>query len=536
MGKRFIGEIALIVFLLFFSWWLMTKSFGYDGSTSQFRIARHEVGDFGLHIGLMRSFVQGENLSPESPFFSGKPLVYHYAVDWLAGQFVRLGLRIDYAVNGISAAALTILLYGLFQLTVLSTKGSKAAGMLSVLLFILPGNLSFVEIFKRAPRDFSFFSYFWRFPDYIHQGPFDGSMITIYSTLSPYLNQRHLIAGMAIAMTVIWITVRWLGSGTPLKDSGWILLGVVIGASTRVHIVVAAATAITVVILLLGRRNRSMLLFGCSAVLAALPHLIELFSVRLGTGASQFWNPGYLTPRPFSLTSWSMFWIYNLGIFVALIPLCFRSADTIGRRLILSAGVLFIVANAVQVSARIEHNHSFINIAIVLILPCVARLLVSWWARRGFRWKSVAVIAFVISTASGLVNLIVVKNDFQFNVDDVARNPFMQWVNTKTDTSSIFISKHALYDPIALAGRKNYLGLEYYVSVMGYDYWGRRKQIDMWLGNFNLTSIAEMKKQDIDYIALPSDRKDFPYVVEESEIQQILPVVYRDETITVYEL
>lgn len=514
----------------------MTKSFGYDRSTSQFRIARHEVGDFGLHISLIRSFVQGENKIPESPFFPGKPLVYHYAVDWFAGQFVRLGLRIDYAINVISAVALTILLYGLSQLTVLFAKGSKAAGMLSVLLFILPGNLSFIEILERAPRNFSFFSYLWRFPDYIHQGPFDGSIITIYSTLSPYLNQRHLIVGLAIAVTAIWMTVRWLGSGTLMKDSGWILLGIVIGISTRVHVVVAAATAITVIILLLGKRNRAMLLFGSFAVLSALPHLIELFSVRLGSGASQFWNPGYLAPRPYSLTSWSMFWIYNLGIFVALIPLSFRAVDTIGWRLILSAGVLFIVANAIQVSARIEHNHTFINIAIVLILPCVARLLVSWWARRGLWWKSVAVTAFLISTASGLVNLIVVKNDFQFNVDDVARNPFMQWVHTKTDPASIFISKHALYDPIALTGRKNYLGLEYYVSVMGYDYWGRRKQIDMWLGNFNLTSIAEMKKQDIDYIALPSDRKDFPYVVEESEIQQILPVVYRDETITVYEL
>ena len=138
MAKRLAGNVILIIFLLFFSWWLMEKSFGYDPASSQFRIARHEVGDFGLHISLIRSFAWGNNWLPESPFFPGKPLVYHYTIDWLAGKLLRSGIPIDYALNGISAIALTILLYGLYRLTSLLPRGSHVAGLLSIVFFLLP--------------------------------------------------------------------------------------------------------------------------------------------------------------------------------------------------------------------------------------------------------------------------------------------------------------------------------------------------------------------------------------------------------------
>lgn len=504
----------------------MTKSFRYEAGESQFRIARHEVGDFGLHLSLIRSFAWGNNTPPQSPFYPGKPLVYHYAVDWLAGQLVRSGVRIDYAVNGMSAIALTVLLYGLYRL----------GGLLSIFLFLLPGNLSFIEFFKQAPKDLSFFSYLWRFPDYLHQGPFDGSMITIYTTLSPYLNQRHLIAGTAIGITVIWVIVGWLKSHKRVRDSRWILIGLVIGAATRVHIVVAAATGIVVIVLLLGKRNRALLFIVGASLLVAAFHLAEIISVRSGVGISQVWNPGYLALRPLSLVSWVSFWIYNLGVLIFLIPPAYRVANGLGRRLMIGAGVLFIVSNMVQISYRIEHNHTLINYAMVIILPFIANLLMVWWKKRGFGWKLLALSMFLFATASGLFNLMVVKNDYQLMVDDTPKNRLMEWVRDNTPSGAVFITQPALYDSIALAGRKNYLGHEYYVSVMGYDYWGRRKQIDAWLKNLNQSSIIELKKQHIDYIAIPKNRKDFPYTVDEEKVKSLLPIVYLDETITLYEL
>lgn len=524
MLKRLAGDLILILFLLLFSWWLMTKSFGYDAGSTQFRIARHEVGDFGLHLSLIRSFAWGQNTPPESPFFPGNPLVYHYAVDWLAGQLNRLGIRIDYALNGVSAVALTILLYGLYRL----------GGILSIILFLLPGNLSFVEFWKLAPKDLSFFSYLWQTPDYLHQGPFDGSTITIYTTLSPYLNQRHLVVAVAVGVTLIRLITGWLQSKKEASVGRWMLVGFLLGLTARIHVLVAGATAVLLVALLLGKHNKAIVIIAGTAFLTVSSQLLTIISMR--SAGSITWNPGYLAPRPFSLASWVSFWIYNFGILVILIPLAYRQTHSLGRGLMIGAGALFIAANLVQLSYRMEHNHSLINYATVITIPFVAVLLVRWWTKRSFGWKLLAAAAFSLATISGLFNLMVVKNDYQTMIDDAPRNSFMQWVRTQTDPLSVFISTHALYDPVILAGRKNYLGQEYYVTIMGYDYWGRRKQIDRWLRNINQEILKEMKVHNIDYLVIPKDRTEFPYDVDEKGVNTLLPIVYQDASVYVYAL
>ena len=82
---------------------------------------------------------------------------------------------------------------------------------------------------------------------------------------------------MAIAVWVIWVIVRWLDGNKRIPDSRWALVGVVIGAATRVHAVVAAATAIVVVALLLGRRNRALFLIGGAAFSWPCPTYLSYF-------------------------------------------------------------------------------------------------------------------------------------------------------------------------------------------------------------------------------------------------------------------
>ncbi|MBI3576805.1 hypothetical protein HY086_02065 [Candidatus Gottesmanbacteria bacterium] len=525
MKKPTVGDVIVIGILFVFSWWLMNKSFGYDMGTSQFRIARHEVGDFGLHISLIRSFSWGDNTPAQSPFFPGKPLVYHYAVDWIAGQLVRWGIRIDYALNSVSAVAMTVLLYMLYRLAKLLFGDSSIVGFIAIILFLLPGNLSFIDIFKQAPKDSSFLHYLWRFPDYIHKGPFDGSMITIYTTLAPYLNQRHLIAGMAIGVSVLYLVVGWLKGHKRIPDSTYALLGIAIGLATRVHLAVAAATGIMVFLLLIGKKKRTIFSFVGMMFLGALPHLIQVFSIRSVANVT-VWNPGYLSPRPLALFSFFLFWLYNLGALIILVPLAWRRAGPMERRLLVGVGLLFLLANCFQFSNRIEHNHSLINYATLLMLPFVANLLSAWWQRKKIWWKLASAGSLFFLTVSGAFNLMVVKNDYQFMVDDAPKNTFMQWVKTHTAPRSIFLTQPELYDPVTLAGRKNYLGHEYYVSVMGYDYGSRKNQIASWLTALDEGQIFSMRAAGIDYLVLP----------KEKEVGNLMVGVFENRQVAVYKL
>mgnify|MGYP001611185792 CR=1 FL=1 len=92
-------DILLLISFFIFSFWLFDKSFGYYSKEYQFRIARHQVGDFGLHLSLIRSFSLGDNFPPQSPFFPGESLPYHYYFDLFTGLLEKLGLRIDIAFN-----------------------------------------------------------------------------------------------------------------------------------------------------------------------------------------------------------------------------------------------------------------------------------------------------------------------------------------------------------------------------------------------------------------------------------------------------
>src|SRR3989344_5018270 len=106
MWRRKIINIIFLVLFFVFSMWLMNKSFGYE--RGEFRIARHQVGDFGLHLALTRSFSWGNNWPAQSPFYPGEPLPYHYGVDLAVGLLERAELRIDYALNGVSVIFFTL--------------------------------------------------------------------------------------------------------------------------------------------------------------------------------------------------------------------------------------------------------------------------------------------------------------------------------------------------------------------------------------------------------------------------------------------
>ena len=139
MHREKIVRIVLIFVSLFFSIWFFGKSFGYDSDSGNMWVAKNQVGDFGLHISLIRSFSLGNNFPPQSPFFPGNFLSYHYLFDLIVGLIVRLGMRIDLSLNGASVIAMTTLLYFIFQISQIVFGRNHRIGYLSVIFFLAPG-------------------------------------------------------------------------------------------------------------------------------------------------------------------------------------------------------------------------------------------------------------------------------------------------------------------------------------------------------------------------------------------------------------
>lgn len=485
--KRF--NLILILLCFAFSWWLFGKSFGYDGQT--FRIARHQVGDFGLHLSIIRSISWGSNFPPQSPFFPGLPLPYHWGVDVFVGVLERLGLRIDWALNGVSALAMTALLYGVYQFSQTVFGRHRLVGLVAIALFLFPSTLTIVDYLK-SPQNF------WRLPDYIHKGPFDGSMISIYQTLNPYLNQRHLVVGMAIGLFIINASIA--------STSGSIILGIMLGLLFKIHSLIAVSTLVIIVMFFLFYKKKFPLLL--SAVALLMWALFVRFEHSQAPPISFYL--GYLASGNII-----QYWWANAGLSLLLLPIGLFLAPRKARIIFLSFVPIFIIANTFKLSFRIEHNHSLVNFFWIAVSVYVAFTLAKIFERS----KVVAVVLFGILISSGILNLMAVKNDYQTTFPDAPL-----WIKNNTRQSSVFLTNPTLYDPATLAGRFTYVGPSYYLEVMGIDFREREQFSRKFFATPNESFVSQARGRGIDYVIVPRD------------VQMPLKNIFENEKIRVYEI
>lgn len=498
----------LLVILFLFSCWFMWKSFSYDPNTHEFIIARNVVGDFGLHLSLIRSVSWGNNLPMESPFYPGVPLPYHYGFDLVVGLFERAGLRIDAALNGLSAIAYTFLLYCIYLLPQRIFGKNRFVGIVSVLLFVFHSSLTFVYFLAGKSVSFSLIKEIWTLPNYIHIGPFDGSHISTFFTPNVFANQRHTVVALAIGLWILY----WLLSK---KTSIW--LGVLLGILGWVHTLIFLGTSLVIGFLFLSKNRWKLLipLILPAAVIVA-PRAWVILSA--GLQSHPIWNPGFLAPRPLTTYSFFTYWWMNLGVAVITIPIGVWAAGKGKQQLFWAATVLFIIANTFQLSYRIDHNHSLLNFWIIIADFYAAYALYYLWSKKTIA-KITAVIVFAALTASGILDMMALKNDFHLRLADAPKDQFMQWIRTSTSGDAVFLTKQELLDPVTLAGRKNYVGHDYYLSVMGYEYANRALIA-------NVHNIELLKKDGVDYIVLPKG----------TGWQDAADPVYQDDTISVYKL
>ncbi|KKR91514.1 MAG: hypothetical protein UU42_C0010G0009 [Candidatus Woesebacteria bacterium GW2011_GWA1_41_13b] len=530
-------ELILLALFFVFSWWLMDKSFGYDAAQHQFRIARHQIGDFGLHLSLARSFSWGDNYPPELPFFPGRPIPYHYMFDLVVGLLEKIGLRIDVAFNGLSALSFTALLYFIYKLPQIIFRKSRLLGVLSVLLFLFHSGLTFVDFLKGKSLSFALFGDVWGLPDYIHKGPFDGSLISIFFTLNVFLNQRHLIAALAISLGIVYFLLFAIKKQKQIPVTVLVSIGLLLGMMSRLHSMIFIGNGIAIgLLLVLLRRVRWLLAIYIPIIAVSLPHFLQIASLRKLQNFYELINPGFLVPRPLAVPEILRYWWLNLGIALPLLPLGVLLAKIKERNIFYCFLPLFVIANIFQLSYRIDHNHTLINYFLIVGNFFISYILWLLWQKR-LGMKLLAFFLLLVLTVSGVIDLMAVKNDFQYTFPDAPANRFMAWVKESTDKRAVFLAREDILDPITLSGRYNYFGATYYPQVMGYPIQERRESMIKFFEANDKVTIEQMKSEGIDYIALPVvPPSGFWYRVDREFFEDNLKTVYSDEDVVVYKL
>ncbi|MFZ5844982.1 MAG: hypothetical protein ACOY0S_00755, partial [Patescibacteria group bacterium] len=384
---------------------------------------------------------------------------------------------------------------------------------------------------------FSLWRDLWYLPDYVNKGPFDGSLISIYFTLNVFLNQRHLIAALAINLGVIFVFISFLFKNQKIPSWLLISLGIILGLSWGVHSLIFLSTVVVVFgLLVLFGQYAYLWPFLILAGLASWPRLHSLLNQETSDIVSGFFHPGFLTPPPVTWFNFGKYWIANLGLLIIFVTLGFSWSNRQQRKVFLSFLPLFIIANTFKLSFRLEHNHSLLNYFLIVANFYAAFALWRIWQKT--RWgKIVTILSLGLLTMSGLINLMAVKNDFQYPVLDAPVSSLVQWIKDNTDKKAIFLARQEIFDPVTLSGRRNYFGSTYYLSVMGYDFRQRERMVKTFFEANNHDILNRMRGEGIDYMIIPvKPTVDFNFQPDMPFLEKNLTKVYQDQEVIVYKL
>jgi len=358
---------------------------------------------------------------------------------------------------------------------------------------------------------------------YLGNGPFGDNVVSVFWNMNTYLNQRHFLFSIGITLFVTICLITVINKPVPFRSR--VFLGVLIGLLPFWNSAVYIATLIIsfgIGIQSDRKRWASYIPMVVPALLIALPQIV--FIGTYTQHAFKF-NPGFLVTDSF--VSWLFYWVRNFGISLVTVPLGIYFSTKKSRILVLPFLLLFLVANLFQFSFEMASNHKFINMMILFANLYSAFCIVFLW-KHGVAVKIVTGVFLFFLIVSGVLDLLVVKNDVKATIVDYPGNPFMSWVVNRTKPTDIFVTNGDIYDPVTISGRKTTTGRAHTAFTYGID-----TKEDVLLQREVLEGLIEVPNK---YIAVYVDTHipTQQIVVNTERLRDLYQTVYADTSVTVY--
>ncbi|HUD20143.1 MAG TPA: hypothetical protein VMR81_06905 [Patescibacteria group bacterium] len=525
LKERF--DMTVLLFSLIFSFWLMFKSFRM-GTGSVLLIGSNEVFDFGHALSIVRSFSWGNNLPFLSPFVANAVHVYHFMFYFWVGMYEHLGVPIVWAVNIPSALTYACLLVVIYFIPRVLTKAPKIVGLFAVLFTILHSTLTFIFFFEKYGVSIHALKILWRLPKYFFAGPFDGSPISIYWTLNVFVNQRHLALGIAIALLVGLVVFQ------ECKKKTWsmidlMIVGILTGLLAFWHIVMFGILLGTVgILLLINRKYRQFVVYIIASLICSVPTLMTW--VR---AAMVYITPAVRSsiPLPTTHVPILLYIIYNYGILLFSVPIGLFVMPRQYRIFFATGLVMFIVGILAKVLFVFDIDQKFGNYTVIFANIISSYLIYYMWRKKNTVLRGFAVIFILFLTISGVIDLMVIKNDFGYPVTDAPQNTFIEWIRNSTSQRAVFVENPDIFDPVVLAGRRNFYG--FFQNTLTPD----RSHVVKLMFEQPKDDGVLMEQYNVSYIVVPKKPSpDFRYTINVQLFQQYLRKVFENGDVIVFSI
>jgi hypothetical protein len=495
-------------------------------------------GDWALHLGDVTAFVYGDNFPPVNSRYLGGPLAYHYLTSITAAALVKLGLEPTSALVLHSWALCLVLLFGLYAFALRLTRDRAAAG-LSLVLFLLGGNLAWLQRIAAVEPGQNLWDLFRRLP--WDQGAADERNFRwpnmFFSLVEP---QRGYIYGLPLFLLILTLLLE----GQAQRSRRLFLAaGIVAAMLPFAHTSTLVALALIVPFLFLfltpagapvadggdAPRPRTLegrigglvrdywsnlanwFLFGLVWVVLTLPQLYLQQGGERGETRFIRWEIGWVAaPDP-----WPWFWLKNLGWFIPLLLIALGSRqllDGSARRLLWAFMPTFVICNLIVFRPWDWDNTKFFLYWFLAVCILVAALLARAWREQQAALARI-LIAGVVATmivAGLLVNAqqLLGKDRYLFLTTDEVRLAAL--VREQTDPHAVFLVATQHNHPVpVLAGRKVLMSYTGWLFAFGIDYAQRERDLEA-IYAFTPDAPRLIAQYGLDYIVVgPGERNSY---------------------------
>ncbi len=529
-GFEFFALVTLMFCII-----IMYKSFNVKDDTM--RVGYSVWGDFGAHLGMIRSFSYSNNFPTGYTYFAGEDIKYHFMHEFLVGNLEFLGLRIDHAFNIPSILSLFSTYLLLFTLTcnVLKSKMTATIGALlftfrsSPSVFIFLANDRSGHPIKALLENRSYFNY----SDYHESWGFWCTRV--------FCNQRHLafgITALLLALILFLPYLKEMGEKLSSADRGkwfktcfltkdaWMIkdfrlslgAGLFLGALAFWH--GSALIATLSMLFFMAAFACGRLDFLISAVMSVIMAVIQSKCFITGTAVEPSYFFGFIAENrtPFGVLRYIAL-LTGITLVIAIFGML--KSKGITRYLLLVFSIPFVLSFFLSLTPDIGVNHKWIIISLMLISMYTAYFVADLLKGKDFVKKAVAVILIVCLTATGVTELYIQAKEDNNYMEFDQNNEVTLWLKENVTAQDIVLTDDYALSNQVLGGIMSYFAYEYCTWSAGYDTDGRKVKLIEMMSSTEPNELAYYAaKLGIDYIVVNIGMRECEYYDFNEELME----------------
>ncbi len=512
MNWKIFTFLILPIFLLIAI--LLTNHILVPNSNGGVSSGQSTYGDLNMHLGFVTSISEQKVFPPNYVFLSDTKLNYPFLVNSLSSSLYSMGTSLRLSVLLPSYVICLLLVMGFYYLAYKITD-SKKASILATIFFFIGGGFGFMYFLDGARGNISSFTRI--FTDFYHTPTNYNEMNIRWANpiCDMIIPQRTTMAGWFMIMPCLWFLID--GCKTNSKKS-FIILGLLAACLPMIHTHTFMALGIISIGMFLcyfikSKEKKKVFnnwfIYGLIVLLLGVPQLF-IWTFKQTAGNSNFVRFHFNWVNEMDPYLW--FYIKNWGMVALFTIPAYFLANKDNRKLILSALLLFIIAEFFVFQPNLyDNNKLFFIVYMIFLISCC-----NWYIHildklKGVGKYFVLVLIIILSTLSGILTIgREWHSGGMYQTFDSDMIKMSEYIKENTPSDKVFLTSTTHINPVStLAGRNTYVGSSLYVYYHGLgDEYGKRSNEVEYLYNASYEDLLDFcKNNNIEYIYLGSNEK-----------------------------